>query len=134
MRRILTALVITTACCTAIPVRAGEPEDPSRATYLRYCGSCHGPEGKGDGSVGKLLERKPIDLTRLAKENGGNFPFNRVMQAIDGRTPVRAHGDSGMPVWGEVFQEQPTWEIGRRAEVLGKLMVITEYVRSIQEK
>jgi hypothetical protein len=39
-----------------------------------------------------------------------------------------------MPVWGEVFEERPTWEIGRRAEVRGKLMLITDYIRTIQAK
>lgn len=134
MRRTLTLLVIAIACCAAAPVRAADTEDPARATYLRYCGACHGMKGKGDGSVGKLLETKPTDLTQIAKKSGGDFPFNKVMQVIDGRTTVRAHGDADMPVWGEVFQEKPTWEIGRRAEVLGKVMVLTEYVRSIQEK
>jgi mono/diheme cytochrome c family protein len=130
----VTALVIAVACSAAGFARAAEPDDPSRSVYLRYCGACHGPGGKGDGIVASILEKKPIDLTQLARRNGGEFPYMRTMQAIDGRTRVPAHGESDMPVWGEVFQERPGWEIGHRAEVLGKLMVLTEYIRSIQVK
>ena len=135
MRGTVTALLIAIACGTAISARAAEPEqDAGRTIYLQYCGACHGTTAKGDGSVGSLLQTKPSDLTQLAKKNGGEFPFTHVMEVIDGRRNIRAHGEKEMPVWGEVFAERPTWEIGRRAEVLGKEMLITEYIRSIQVK
>jgi hypothetical protein len=47
---------------------------------------------------------------------------------------VRAHGDPAMPVWGETFRAESAWDMGRRVEVQGKLMLITDYVRSIQAK
>ena len=102
--------------------------------YLRYCGACHGPSGQGDGIAGSLMRPKPLDLTRLAKERGGKFPFERVMTYIDGSTDVRAHGDASMPVWGAEFRAQPGWDVARRAEARGKLMLITDYVRSIQSQ
>jgi mono/diheme cytochrome c family protein len=49
--------------------------DPGRAMYLRYCGACHGPQGKGDGAAGSLMSPKPADLTRLAEKHDGTFPF-----------------------------------------------------------
>jgi len=134
MRRTLVVPLIAASFLTAISARAGESDEPSRSLYLRYCSACHGAKGKGDGTVGSLMQTKPTDLTQIARKNDGQFPFGRVMQMIDGRNMVRAHGDPDMPVWGEIFKEQPTWDMGRRAEVLGKLMVITEYLRSIQEK
>jgi hypothetical protein len=80
------------------------------------------------------MRPKPIDLTQIAKQNGGEFPTMRVMATIDGRQTVRAHGDAQMPVWGEIFADQAAHESSRRAEVQGKLMAITSYIRSIQEK
>jgi mono/diheme cytochrome c family protein len=106
--------------------------DPGRAMYLRYCGACHGPQGKGDGVAGSLMSPKPADLTKLAEKNGGTFPFQKVMAYIDGTQDLRAHGDPVMPVWGEVFRAEAGWDMGRRVEVQGKLMLITDYVRSIQ--
>jgi mono/diheme cytochrome c family protein len=113
---------------------AAEQADPGRAMYLRYCGACHGPQGKGDGLAGSFMTPKPADLTQIAKKNGGTFPFQGVMAYIDGTKEVRAHGDPVMPVWGEIFLAESTWDMGRRAEVQGKLMLITDHVRSIQAR
>jgi mono/diheme cytochrome c family protein len=113
---------------------ADKPADPGRAMYLRYCGACHGPQGKGDGIAGGLMTPRPADLTQVAKKNGGTFPFQGVMADIDGTKDVRAHGDPVMPVWGEMFRAESAWDMGRRVEVQGKLMLITDYVRSIQAR
>ena len=43
-----------------------------------------------------------------------------------------AHGDPDMPVWGEVFSADSVAPVGRRIEIQGKLMLLTDYVRSIQ--
>jgi mono/diheme cytochrome c family protein len=122
------------AACVGAAAAAGSEADPSRALYLQYCGACHGPDGRGDGLAATFFRPKPPDLTQLAKRNRGEFPFNRTMEIIDGRNTLRAHGDPLMPVWGEVFQEQAGWSLTRRAEVRGKLMMITDHLRSIQEK
>ena len=131
MRRTLMAGLIVASFLGA--ARAAD-DAPGKEVYLRYCGACHGPTGKGDGVAASFMRPKPIDLTRIAKENGGEFPFARVMKTIDGRETVRAHGDPQMPVWGEIFAEQSTWDTSRRADVRGKLMALTDYLRSIQEK
>lgn len=34
-----------------------------QATYDKFCGTCHGATGKGDGVMAKFLEPKPKDLT-----------------------------------------------------------------------
>jgi mono/diheme cytochrome c family protein len=113
---------------------AAETTSPGKAMYLKYCAACHGESGKGDGVVSGFLQPKPTDLTQLAKKSGGSFPFMAVVEAIDGTNTVRSHGDPSMPVWGEIFRAQATDSLGRHAEVRGKVMVITEYVRSIQAK
>ena len=108
--------------------------DPGRAMYLRYCSACHGPAGKGDGIAGTFMTPKPADLTQIAAKRGGTFPFQAVMAYVDGTKDVRAHGDPAMPVWGETFRAESACDMGRRVEVQGKLMLITDYVRSIQAK
>lgn len=71
--------------------------------YLRYCAACHGKSLKGDGPVSSGLNKKPIDLTLLARKNNGTFPFDKVAAMIDGRETTRMHGTPDMPVWGEIF-------------------------------
>jgi mono/diheme cytochrome c family protein len=129
-------LTILAAACLALASPAGAADDsPSHAVYLQYCGACHGPTGKGDGVAGTFMTPKPKDLTRFAKDNHGEFPFMRVMRVIDGRDSVRAHGDPDMPVWGEIFSADTAGStLGKRIEVQGKLMLLTDYLRSVQEK
>jgi hypothetical protein len=108
--------------------------EAEKTMYLRYCGACHGPEGKGDGIASSYFRPKPIDLTQLAKQNGGEFPFSRTLHVIDGTATVRAHGDPDMPVWGEILRGESHGPQGPRSGVQGKLMMITDYLRTIQAK
>jgi mono/diheme cytochrome c family protein len=116
MRSLGLAIVLIVRASLASGEDAAEP---GRALYLRYCSACHGPAGKGDGIAGAFMRPKPIDLTLLTRRNRGEFPFQRTLQAIDGTTQVRPHGESEMPVWGEVLREP---------------LAITNYIRSIQSK
>jgi hypothetical protein len=79
------------------------------------------------------MRPKPADLTQIAKQHGGVFPFDDTVKVIDGRS-TPAPGDPDMPVWGEILRDNPAWEMSRRAGVRGTLVLITEYLRSIQEK
>lgn len=120
---------------TAAPGWAADKDPPGKALYLKYCSACHGSGGQGDGVVSGLLRPPPPNLTLIAKQAGGKFPFMKTAQAIDGTTTIRAHGDSGMPVWGEIFREEaPSGSIAPNAEVRGKVALITQYLRSIQVK
>lgn len=119
----------------ALVVTRGTPaaaDDVAKQLYLRYCSACHGEAGKGDGVVSQLMTPKPIDLTQLAKKAGGKFPFYDVVHAIDGRETLRAHGDSAMPVWGEIFKEEEHGALGGEAVARSKAVVITSYVESLQ--
>ena len=48
------------------------------------------------------LKATPPDLTVLAKNNGGVFPFSNVYEIIDGRKVIAAHGTREMPAWGRI--------------------------------
>jgi mono/diheme cytochrome c family protein len=70
-----------------------------------YCASCHGRQGKGDGPMVSALNRRPPDLTIIARRNGGQFPTDQVERFVTGaREPTLAHGSAEMPVWGPIFQ------------------------------
>jgi mono/diheme cytochrome c family protein len=129
MRRTLRpALVLL--LLTGGPVHAAE--EAGRKLYTRYCASCHGREGRGDGAVAPALGEKPRDLTQIAAEHGGRFPLDAVVEAIDGTRTIRAHGVSEMPVWGEVFQVDATSPFEQEILARGKVMVIAGYLRSLQ--
>ena len=113
---------------------AGEADDYGKKLYARYCAACHGPDGKGDGVVSQFMRPKPADLTQLAKKAGGKFPFYEVVRTIDGRETVRAHGDPDMPVWGELFTKEAAGSPDRYAVARGKVVLITDYLETIQAK
>jgi mono/diheme cytochrome c family protein len=96
--------------------------------YRRYCASCHGTTGVGDGPAAESLSPRPTDLRRLASE------VPALMQAIDGRRPIRAHGSAGMPVWGHVLEEALEGRPHRGRTALHEVRVLAEYVRSLQQR
>jgi len=115
----------------------GRPADPVLAEmgadlYLRYCASCHGVSGTGDGPAAEAMRAPPTDLTRLAQRNGGRFPAGEVARTIDGRFDYPSHGSGEMPVWGERFGE---WipEASLSEEIArGKIATLVEYLKAIQ--
>ena len=131
---LLRSVVLAILLCVPATGTAAEPESPGRETYVQYCGACHGRDGKGNGPVANWLTTKPTDLTQIAKNAGGEFPMIKVIQAIDGTTTVHGHGDSDMPVWGDRFRAEVGASMNRQAQVRGKILLIADYLRSIQVK
>ena len=105
-----------------------------RVYYQRYCAACHGQAAKGNGPLAPDLKVKPADLTQMSKKSGGEFPFWRVYRVIEGREEVKGHGTREMPIWGTQFkieiQEENTET--RAFRVAGRILVLVEYLRSIQ--
>jgi mono/diheme cytochrome c family protein len=106
--------------------------NPGKEMYRQYCSSCHGPDGKGSGSVSAFLKVKVPDLTLLKKNNKGIYPMDQVILAIDGRRKLRSHGDPKMPVWGESLSSEV--KDAKTAEVTTGLKekAIAEYVATLQ--
>lgn len=100
--------------------------------FARFCASCHGDQARGDGPVASSLAVRVPDLTRLAERNGGRFPADDVLQFIDGRIDVMAHGPRTMPVWGYELW----WEGGadRLAEADTRVLLtrLVEFLRTQQ--
>ena len=130
---VLTCGLFFGASVASGPVAAAEKNHFGAALYRQYCAACHGESGRGDGIVGTFLRPKPTDLTKLAAKADGKFPFYEVMTVIDGRQTIRAHGDPDMPVWGQVFAAESRAGLTEHLEVSGKLLLITDYVRTLQE-
>jgi len=73
--------------------------------YERFCASCHGADGRGDGPVASALAVEVPDLRLIARRNRDVFPRERVASIIDGRHVLAAHGARTMPVWGQEFSD-----------------------------
>lgn len=102
--------------------------------FQQYCSGCHGPDGKGNGSFAAYMKTPPPDLTMIAKRRGGTFPETEVLEIIDGRRPLAAHGTKDMPIWGQRFGEVVPSSSAEQASVRGRLLLFVAYLRSIQQK
>jgi len=77
----------------------GAPENPTAADaasitrgvelYAINCKMCHGPEGKGNGSVSAFLANKPANFTSdvVQSKSDGSF-FMTITNGVDGRMPA----------------------------------------------
>jgi mono/diheme cytochrome c family protein len=100
--------------------------------YSRFCASCHGVAGRGDGPVSKSFKTEVPDLTLIARRQGGKFPAERIERIIDGRFTLLSHGTRDMPVWGA---ELARTEIGNPdGERATDLMIkrLLQHVQSLQ--
>lgn len=128
------AVILALSCCICSAAFAGPYSDfTGRQLYARFCASCHGEAGFGDGPVAPALQVVVPDLTRMYQRNSGTFPEERVRRIIDGRQVYPVHGSRFMPVWGqELWLEeganpQAAAEVGRMVDRL------VDYLRSIQQ-
>jgi mono/diheme cytochrome c family protein len=131
------SIAILTACWISWMNSASAAEYAAMSgqdLYRRFCASCHGIQGRGDGPVAASLRVEVPDLTLTARRGASIDPRDRIVRIIDGRYIIGAHGTRVMPVWGE---DLARLEIGnpdaeRSAQVIiGRL---ADYVSSLQRK
>jgi mono/diheme cytochrome c family protein len=111
-----TGLVVAFVVCLGSGAVASQKQEPRPATqktdikagaktFGKYCASCHGKQGKGDGPVAATLKIPPSDLTVLARTYEGKFPRGYVSAVLIFGKRVASHGSNDMPVWGAKFRK-----------------------------
>lgn len=119
---------------------AADKLDIGKSEYDSACAVCHGRAGKGDGPLKSQLVSRVPDLTVLAKNNNGVFPFDRAYQIVDGRQEVKAHGPREMPVWGRAFNMQSSIYFENypphdtESAARSRILALTEYLYRLQAK
>jgi hypothetical protein len=120
--RILCLAVVALGCA---PGREHEPAGAQ--LYHRYCASCHGTSGAGDGPAAQWLEPRPANLRK------STLDLAALVERIDGRREVPGHGSSDMPVWGKVFSQMLVTEPKEREITRLRVQAIAEHVHSLRD-
>ena len=134
------AVLVMIGTTATAALAADKLVDVGKFEYEGACTVCHGATGKGNGPFMGQLTTKIPDLTVLAKNNGGVFPFDRVYQVIDGREQIKAHGTRDMPVWGQAFRRQSSVYFqnypaeDQESNARSRILALTEYVYRLQAK
>lgn len=118
--------------------RAPRVVDPGKLEFESQCASCHGVNGKGNGTVTPWLTKAPPDLTTLAKSNGGILPMERLYKSISGES-VPAHGSRDMPVWGQAYRVKAAeyymdYPYDAEAYVRARILSLLDFINRIQVK
>ena len=87
-------------------LRADQEQDTEllergRIIYSEQCASCHGQEGKGDGSAARFLDPKPRDFTAAEWKYAGGGTVDEITGVI-----IEGIDDSAMTPFSEVLSEE----------------------------
>lgn len=107
--------------------------------YRSSCAPCHGPSGEGGGPKAASLKTGVPALNNLAdRYSSGYFPERFLIEVIDGRKSLAAHGAREMPIWGKHFgfvkgaQVRGDRETANDAAARQKIEALVDYIRSFQ--
>ena len=97
--------------------------------YKEFCAVCHGIDGKGNGPAASALKAPPTDLTQFSRRNNNKYNELKMRNIIGNSDAVGAHGNSEMPVWGDVFKSISA------NETFGQMRVdaLVKYLQTIQK-
>lgn len=128
---------------TALPLLAAlldpgaaiaEEERDGRLLFARYCASCHGIAGEGDGPVASSLQKRVPNLRRLWRQYGTPLAVESIAQFVDGRRRITAHGEPTMPVWGRRLKDIEDAQEPPEVEIRETVRAIVVYLDGVQTR
>lgn len=137
MQRLHILLFVLVACFATAVLAANKVQTESpdvvagKKTYVEYCATCHGDDGRGMGPAASALKTPPPDLTTLAKSHGGKFPEDYVAKVVRFGKPLQSHGSADMPVWGPIFNVRDKFN---EVAVRQRIKNLCQYLATLQEK
>ena len=106
-----------------IPLEAGMKKNPLPATdevvsqgqevFLGSCAQCHGPDGRGDTSIGHSMDPPAMDLDSPHVQHWSDAELFWIIQ-----NGVRL---TGMPSWKSSISDNDTWKLARYIHNLPRL-------------
>jgi mono/diheme cytochrome c family protein len=133
-RRYFCGALVAIAVMAPLSIAAAQT---GKQDYQTYCADCHGTDGKGNGPANQAIamSAKPADITLLAARHGGKFPFDEVVNIVDGRQAIPSHARLEMPFFAVKLQNPGEgFNPASDAAVKKRIDAIVTYVQSLQGK
>ncbi|MGI9344623.1 MAG: c-type cytochrome [Gammaproteobacteria bacterium] len=103
-------------------------------TFDRFCASCHGIKGRGDGPVAPGLAIAVPDLSLLQERRGADYRDTTLRKIIDGREVIIYHGTRYMPVWGYEFWVEEGADEAAEASVETIIENLIDHIETLQRE
>jgi mono/diheme cytochrome c family protein len=138
-RPLLLGLALVTALTIARSQRTSEQKPvghrngaaTGQEIFVKYCASCHGTDGAGNGPAAMAMKTPPPDLTTLTRRHEGKYPAGYIGALLKFGRSLASHGSEDMPVWGLRFKElDPVRDPGGQQHIDD----VVAYIASIQAK
>ena len=112
---ILAGMLVMVVCASRLAAQTGASNERGKVVYDRWCASCHGETGAGDGDGARFMLPRPRDFTRgvyqIRTTKSGQVPSDEDLKlVVDDGMPGTA-----MPAWRTQLSEQ------ERADVVAYL-------------
>jgi len=139
VRHLILGLVAAGALAGAASGQSAQDE-LGRQEFMLNCAQCHGLDGTGAGVIARYMNVEPPDLTIIARDNGGELPFEALYGIISGGTATGPHGTQEMPAWGDRFSVEALQLLGfrlspeERAEYIeSRILALIAHIDTIQK-
>ena len=109
LKRFSCLYALASACLMLWPL-AGQAQDVTagKEIYEQYCALCHGPQGKGDGSLSANLDPRPRDHTDGAYMNA--LTDAHLLNVVGEGGPA-AGLSAIMPAWKNILSAQQIQDV-----------------------
>jgi mono/diheme cytochrome c family protein len=110
LRNVIPGMIVGLALVVGISLATPKPTEASKgeATFKGKCASCHGPDGKGQTAMGKMMKLKDLGSAEVQKKTDKEL------------SDLISKGKSPMPAFGSQLKKEQIDELVAYIRELGK--------------
>ena len=110
LRNVIPGMIVGLALVVGVSLATPKPTEASKgeATFKGKCATCHGPDGKGQTALGKMMKLKDLGSAEVQKKTDKEL------------SDLISKGKSPMPAFGSQLKKEQIDELVAYIRELGK--------------